>query len=146
MTQEEHYKQLEKLFLAANIQEFYTGSTIQVSRERAKILLPTDPKFFHGANAVHGSVYFKLLDDAAWFAAASVVRDFFIVTSSFQMNLLRMVNSGHLSAVGMVRSVSRQVLLAESVIYNERGKEVAFGTGQFMRTNQPLAALEGYSL
>ena len=29
------------------------------------------PDFFHAAGAVHGSVYFKLLDDAAYFDALS---------------------------------------------------------------------------
>ncbi|WP_187261340.1 PaaI family thioesterase [Pontibacter beigongshangensis] len=146
MQTENHYRQLEKLFLSANIQEFYSGSTIRVSRERAEIMLPTDQKFYHGAAAVHGSVYFKLLDDAAWFAAASVVRDYFIVTSSFQINLLRPVHTGLLKAEGVVRSASRQLIVAEAVLYNEKGKEVAFGTGQFVRTNQLMTTLEGYSI
>jgi hypothetical protein len=33
------------------------------------------PDFFHAAHAVHGSVYFKALDDAAFFAVASLVQE-----------------------------------------------------------------------
>ncbi|MFT2009890.1 PaaI family thioesterase [Pontibacter sp. 13R65] len=141
---ESHYRQLEGLYHTANIQDFYSGSTILVSRDQAEITLPADSKFFHGAAAVHGSVYFKLLDDAAWFAAASIVQDYFIVTSSFQINLLRPIKEGILKSKGKIRSASRQLIIADSVLYNQKGKEVAFGTGQFMRTSQPISALDGY--
>ncbi|MCX2739827.1 PaaI family thioesterase [Pontibacter anaerobius] len=145
MQQEEHYQRLERLYQQAKVQELFSGSTIQVSHSRAEITLPVHEKYFHGANAIHGSVYFKLLDDASYFAVASVVRDVFIVTSSFQINLLRPVTSGTLKAVGTLRSQSKNLFIAEATLYNERGKEVAFGTGQFMRTTQPLQSLEGYS-
>ncbi|WP_237144858.1 PaaI family thioesterase [Pontibacter pamirensis] len=69
----------------------------------------------------------------------------FYVTSSFQLNLLRPVNGGTLKAVGTLRSISKNLFVAEATLYNERGKEVASGTGQFMRTTQPLGSLEGYT-
>jgi uncharacterized protein (TIGR00369 family) len=145
MTAEEHFRRLERLYHTANIQNLIRGSTIAVNHEQAELTLPVDPSYFHGAQAIHGSVYFKLLDDAAYFAVASLVQDVFIVTSSFQINLLRPVSSGTLRAVGMVRSKSKSLFIAEATLYNEKGKEVAFGTGQFMRTAQPLETLEGYS-
>ena len=140
----EHYRRLERLYHQANVQQHFRGSSISVSHSKAEITLPVAPGYFHGAKAVHGAVYFKLLDDAAYFAVASVVQDVFIVTSSFQLNLLRPVNGGTLKAVGSLRSRSRQLFVAEATLYNDRGKEVAFGTGQFMKTDQPLGSLEGY--
>ncbi|WP_242920296.1 PaaI family thioesterase [Pontibacter liquoris] len=145
MEAQTHYQLLERLYHSANIQSVYSHSQISISHEQAEITLPADPKFFHGANALHGSVYFKLLDDAAYFAVASLVRDVFIVTSSFQLNLLRPVTGGVLKAVGTVRSKSKNLFVAEATLYNDKGKEVAFGTGQFMRTTQPLSSLAGYS-
>lgn len=142
---ETHYRKLEQLYLSANVQQLFSGSHIEVSHSKAMISLPVDPKYFHGAQAIHGATYFKLLDDAAYFAVASLVTDAFIVTSSFQINLLRPVNSGTLKAVGTVRSVGKNLFVAEATLYNEKGKEVAFGTGQFMRTAQPWESLEGYS-
>ncbi|QCR21324.1 PaaI family thioesterase [Pontibacter sp. SGAir0037] len=141
---EDHYRKLEHLYHQANVQQLFSGSTIAVSHGKAEITLPVDPKYFHGAQAIHGASYFKLLDDAAYFAVASVVKDVFIVTSSFQLNLLRPVSSGVLHAVGTLRSFGKSISIAESVIYNDKGKEVAFGTGQFTRTTQPLADLKGY--
>ncbi|GAB3537157.1 hypothetical protein GCM10027443_29420 [Pontibacter brevis] len=141
----EHYRRLERLYHKANVQALLDGSSILVSHSRAELTLPVAPKYFHGANAIHGAIYFKLLDDAAYFAVASVVQDVFIVTSSFQLNLLRPVTGGTLKAVGTLRSVGKNLYVAESTLYNERGKEVAFGTGQFMKTNQPLESLDGYA-
>ncbi|TPE43358.1 PaaI family thioesterase [Pontibacter mangrovi] len=145
MQKDEHYQRLERLYHKAKVQELFNGSTIQVGHSRAEITLPVQEKYFHGANAIHGAVYFKLLDDASYFAVASVVRDVFMVTTSFQLNLVRPVTGGQLKAVGTLRSQSKSLFIAEATLYNERGKEVAFGTGQFMRTAQPLESLEGYS-
>ena len=145
MKAEEHYQKLERLYHTANIQDFYNGSEISVSCERAEITLPLAPKFYHGAQAIHGSVYFKLLDDAAYFAVASIIQDVFIVTTSFQLNLLRPADSGTIKAVGTVRSKAKNFFIAEAILYNEKGKEIAFGNGQFLKTDQPLEKLDGYN-
>lgn len=139
-----HYQRLEKLYHSANIQQFIDGSQIKVQHQTAEITLPVQPKYNHGANAMHGALYFKLLDDAAYFAVASVVQDVFIVTSSFQINLVRPVTGGTIRAVGKLRTIGKNLFVAESTLYNEQGKEIAFGTGQFMKTNQPLSSLQGY--
>ena len=139
-----HYRQLEKLYHSANIQQFIDGSQLKVEHRTAEITLPVNPKYNHGANAMHGALYFKLLDDAAYFAVASIVQDVFIVTSSFQLNLVRPVTGGTIKAVGKVRTIGKNLFVAEATLYNEQGKEVAFGTGQFMKTNQPLSSLLGY--
>ncbi|MEJ8802174.1 PaaI family thioesterase [Pontibacter sp. H249] len=144
METEQHYSALENLYHSANIQSTISGSSIKISHSHSEITLPVAPAYFHGANAMHGALYFKLLDDAAYFAAASVVKDVFIVTSSFQLNLLRPVTGGMVKAVGKLKSQGKNLYIAEATLYNDKGKEVAFGTGQFMRTNQPLKSLEGY--
>ncbi|MCC9166313.1 PaaI family thioesterase [Pontibacter harenae] len=144
MTQEEHFRRLESMYKAAPIQDIYNGTTLEVSEEEAIITLPISPSFFHAAQAVHGSVYFRLMDDAAYFAVASLVRDVFIVTTTFTTHLVRPVTGGSLKAVGKVRTKGKTIFTAEATVYNEKGKEVAFGTGQFTKTNQKLETLEGY--
>ncbi|MBC5772613.1 PaaI family thioesterase [Pontibacter sp. KCTC 32443] len=139
-----HYHLLEKLYHSANIQQFIDGSELKVQHQLAEITLPVQAKYNHGANAIHGALYFKLLDDAAYFAVASVVQDVFIVTSSFQINIVRPVTGGTLKAIGKVRTIGKNLFVAEATLYNDKGKEVAFGTGQFMKTNQPLSSLHGY--
>jgi acyl-coenzyme A thioesterase PaaI-like protein len=65
-------------------------------------VIPVRPEFFHAAHAVHGSVYFKALDDAAFFAVNSLVTDVFVLTASYNLYLTRPVTEGALRAVGRV--------------------------------------------
>jgi len=46
----------------------YPGIHLSVYNERAEVFLLAEPKFFHPSNSLHGSVYFKMPDDAAFFA------------------------------------------------------------------------------
>ena len=67
-----HHKKLERMYLSAPIhKDLYKGISIHVANEQAEIALLVEPKFFHAAHAIHGSVYFKMLDDAAFFAVNS---------------------------------------------------------------------------
>src|SRR5205085_7842937 len=52
------------LYLSAPVNnQLYNGITIAISEEKAELTLKVEEKFFHAANAIHGSVYFKMLDD-----------------------------------------------------------------------------------
>ena len=48
--------------------------------------MPIKEDYFHALNAIHGSVYFKMLDDAAFFAAQSVVEDYMLLTANFNIS------------------------------------------------------------
>ena len=85
-----------------------------------------------------------MLDDAAYFAVSSVVKDCFMLTSSFNINILRPVSKGKLTAVGTVRYKSSSLFTAEAKLYNQEGKEVAFGTGNFARSKMLLSEEVGY--
>ena len=67
MTDDNHYLALEKMYLAAPINEIFKPK-IKVSNETAEIKIEVNRKLFHSAGAGHGSVYFKMLDDAAFYA------------------------------------------------------------------------------
>ena len=88
MTKDPHFVALEKMYLAAPINAFYRPR-IDVSDSEATIELEVSSKLFHAADAVHGSVYFKVLDDAAFFAANSLEREVFVLTTSFTTYLTR---------------------------------------------------------
>ena len=100
--------------------------------------------FYHAAHAIHGAVYFKALDDATFFAAQSLVTDCFLVTSSFQLYLLRPVSEGQLLARGHVVSRSKRIYVTEGVLFDSRGKEVARGSGTFMPSSISLGPELGY--
>lgn len=138
----EHYRKLERMYLAAPVNELYHPA-IAISEGRATVEFEVREQFFHAAHALHGSVYFKALDDSAFFAAASMVPDRFVVTVSFTVYLTRPVTGGQLRAEGQVTSQTTNLLVAESVLYNG-DREVARGSGTFMPSRVVLTASLGY--
>lgn len=143
MAAAEHFRKLERMYLGAAANAFYSP-TIEVSEGAARITVPVRPEFFHAAGGVHGSVYFKALDDAAFFAANSLVRDVFIVTVSFTVYFTRPISSGTMTATGRVVHRSLRLLLAEAELVDGRGRAIGRGSGSFMPSRIPLSPAIGY--
>ena len=140
-----HYNRLQRMYLNANINtKIFNTTTATISNSKAEIGLTISEKHFHALGAIHGSVYFKLLDDAAYFAVSSIVEDFFVLTTSFNLNIVKPVNKGKLTAIGKVRFKSNTLYTAESTLYNDKGEEIAFGTGNFSKSKVPLSKEIGY--
>ncbi|MEW7289703.1 PaaI family thioesterase [Aquimarina sp. 2304DJ70-9] len=141
----EHFDKLERMYLQANINtEIFDTTTVKISEGIAQIGLEISEKYFHALGAIHGSVYFKLLDDAAFFAVNSIVEDVFVLTTSFNINLLRPADKGIITSVGKVKFKSKNIFVAESTLYNEDGKEIGFGTGNFAKSKIELSEKIGY--
>ncbi|MFT6733882.1 MAG: hypothetical protein ACJAS9_002076 [Polaribacter sp.] len=77
-------------------------------------------EFFHGAKAVHGSVYFKLLDDSTFFVANSLETEFFVLTTSFTTYLTRPISNGKMKAIGKVANKNRSQFIAEPIVYDDK--------------------------
>jgi len=142
-TEDGHFRKLERLYRAAPINEYF-APRLAIGHGTAIIDLDVRPEFFHAASAVHGTVYFKLLDDASFFAAASLVEDFFILTATFTVTFLRPVHGGRMRAEGRATGSEGRRLFAEATIQDEQGAEVARGQGVFVRSKIPLSADLGY--
>ena len=140
---EEHYRKLERLYLAAPTNDYYKPS-ITIAHGTADVSLQIRPDFFHAAAAVHGSIYFKLLDDAAFFATNSLVVEALVLTANFTVNLLRPVSSGLLTARGKVLSAGARQFLAEAQLFNDEPRLVGHGTGTFVRSKIALGPEVGY--
>jgi len=146
MSSETHFRRLEAMYLGGVInREVYHGVKIRVESGKAEIIHAVENQFFHAAKSLHGSVYFKLLDDAAYFAASSLAEDEFLFTASFQINLLRPVTSGFLRAEGWVEKPGKSVIIAQSALFDERNRRVAVGHGQLMKSGKLLSEIEGYA-
>jgi uncharacterized protein (TIGR00369 family) len=139
----DHYRRLERMYAVAPINRFFEP-VLHVTEGRAEISVPVKPEFFHAARAIHGSVYFKALDDAAFFAANSLVTDVFVLTVSFNLHIVRPVSAGELRAVGTVVHRSRNLILADAVAHDSAGRQVARGTGTFMPSRIALSSDIGY--
>jgi uncharacterized protein (TIGR00369 family) len=138
----EHYRNLERMYLSAPVNELYSPR-IEIEEGRAVVEFEVGKRFFHAAGAVHGAVYFKALDDSAFFAASSLVPDRFVVTVSFNLYFTRPVSDGTLRAEGRVVGRSKSLLIAESVLFNG-DREVARGSGTFVPSRTELSEDLGY--
>jgi uncharacterized protein (TIGR00369 family) len=142
----EHYQKLQHMFQSANVNsQIYKGTELIIEHGKATLSLNISNKFFHSLDAMHGSVYFKMLDDAAFFSVNSLVDDVFVLTTNFNTHLIKPVREEKVTAVGEVRFVSRNLFIAESTLYNEAGEEVAFGTGHFAKSRIALTEEIGYN-
>ena len=138
-----HHRRLERMYLSAPINTFFRP-TIRVDDGRAEVALEVRREMHHAAHALHGAVYFKSLDDAAFFAAQSAVPEVFILTVNFNLVLLRPVTDGIITAVGRLVHTTKSLLVAESELVDAAGRQLARGSGTFMRGKTALDASVGY--
>ena len=139
MSNEEHYRGLEKMYASAPCNQYY-APTLRISGGTAEVVIPIQEKFFHSAGATHGSVYFKALDDAAFFAVSSLVTDVFVLTVSFTVHILHPISKGEMRARGNALFTSDHLFVADS-----SGREIARGIGNFVKSKVNLSPETGYT-
>lgn len=141
----DHHRKLENMYHAAPINRFFEPRLV-ISRGATELTMAARDAFHHAAGAVHGSVYFKMLDDAAFFAVSSLVEDAFVLTSSFHVHLLRPIVAGTMVARGQVVHEGKSAFVAEAVLLDGAGNEMARGSGSFVKSRVPLSPDLGYRL
>ena len=130
-----HFKKLEKIYLNAKVnKEIYSNTEIIIQKNYSEIKMPIKKDYFHALDAIHGSVYFKMLDDAAFFAAQSIVEDYILLTASFNITFKMPVLNGYIKSKGKLCSVSQKEFTAEAKMYNSKNELVAFRNGIFKKS------------
>lgn len=124
----------------------FIKARISISDRKATLEIPIREDFFHAAGAVHGSIYFKALDDAGFFAANSIVRDCFVLTTSFNTYLTAPVVSGKIRAEGELVYSSGKQFIAEAILYNEDDEQIGRGSGMYIKSKINLTEEMGYKL
>jgi uncharacterized protein (TIGR00369 family) len=140
-----HFRALESLYDAAPINRLFDSHLDIVESGVARIRFDIREQYYHAAGAVHGTSYFKMLDDAAFYACNSLVTDRFLLTTAFNLLFTRPLKVGPVIAEGRWVSGQRRVFVGEARLIDRDGEEAARGTGTFMRSSIPLAGLPGYS-
>jgi len=140
-----HHRALERLYRSAPINHAFASELAIEGEGRARITFDVTENVFHAAGAAHGTIYFKMLDDAAFYAANSLVTDRFLLTTAFNAHFTKPVRGGRVTATGVWISGKRRVLVAESRLVDEEGDEIGRGTGTFMRSRIALSGLAGYA-
>jgi len=139
-----HFRSLEALYRSAPINRQYQSELKLVGPGRSEIEFEVEESSFHAANAAHGTIYFKMLDDAAFYAANSLISDRFLLTTAFNLHFTKPMRGGAAKAEGRWISGKRRVLVAEARIVDAQGEECARGTGTFLRSHIALSGLAGY--
>ena len=139
-----HFRALESLYRSAPINRLFE-STLEIAEPGfARIRFDVEEGFHHAAAAAHGTLYFKMMDDAAFYACNSMVSDRFLLTTAFNLVFTRPMKSGPVVAEGRWISGRRRVFVGEARLVMPDGEETARGTGTFMRSHIPLSGLPGY--
>lgn len=139
----EHHRRLEQAYARAPI-TIAQQAQVRVGDGEAVVIIPVQHSFLHAAKAVHGSIVFRALDDAAFFAANSIVPDALVLTVTFNVTYFRPISGGRITARGRIRNSSRRLLVATSEAFDDDEKLIAIGTGTFMRSEIRLDADIGY--
>jgi uncharacterized protein (TIGR00369 family) len=139
-----HYRALESLYRSAPINQRFESS-IEIGEGIARIRFAVDPGLFHAAGAAHGTIYFKMLDDAAFYACNAMVSDRFLLTTAFNLHFTKPMRGGEAVAEGRWVSGRRRVFVGDARIVDSSGEEAARGTGTFLRSHIALSSLDGYS-
>jgi uncharacterized protein (TIGR00369 family) len=140
-----HWRALERLYAQAPINALFDSRLMVTDEGAARIEFTIDERFYHAAGAAHGTIYFKMLDDAAFYAANTLVSDRFLLTTAFNLHFTRPVRAGKIVAEGRWISGRKRVLVAESRLVDSEGEEIGRGTGTFMRSRIALSGLAGYT-
>ncbi|MBU1756127.1 MAG: PaaI family thioesterase [Alphaproteobacteria bacterium] len=140
-----HYRALERLYGSAPINAKFASSLEILAEGSARISFDVTEESYHAAGAAHGTIYFKMLDDAAFYAANTLATDRFLLTTSFNLHFTKPVRAGRVVAEGRWISGRRRVLVAEARLVDGEGEEIGRGTGTFMRSRIALSSLPGYS-
>ena len=142
---ERHFRALERLYAAAPVNALFSSRLAITHEGAARIEFDVTDAVFHAAGAAHGTLYFKMLDDAAFYAANTLVTDRFLLTTSFNLHFTKPVSGGQVVAEGRWVSGRRRVFVAEARLLDAEGDEVGRGTGTFMKSRIPLFDLSGYA-
>jgi uncharacterized protein (TIGR00369 family) len=139
-----HLRGLESLYASAPINHFFRSSLTLAEAGRSEIAFTVSHDTFHAAGAAHGTLYFKMLDDAAFYAANALVSDRFLLTTAFNLHFTKAMKQGEARAEGRWVSGRRRVFVSEARIIDSSGEECARGTGTFLRSHIALSSLDGY--
>lgn len=139
-----HFRALEQLYASAPVNALFDSRLEITAPGRSRITFSSQESYYHAAGATHGMLYFKMLDDVAFYAANSLVSDRFLLTTGFNLHFTKPLRGGTVIAEGEWISGKRRVFIAEAHLLDEEGDEIGRGTGTFMRSHIALSGLRGY--
>ncbi len=131
----DHLERLRALFHRSSMSKTFGMSMHYDEQSRAVFSWPYDARFDHFLDDTHGCVLGALVDNAGWFAAASVYPGW-VVTAEFNVRLLEAGQKQNLRAIGSVVRRGRRLAVAEVRVERADGCLIATGGGTFATTGR----------
>lgn len=123
--------ELEQRFPHAPINKLF-GSSLTFNEDGdAVIHLPYNPDLTHPFG-IHGGVIATLLDNAGFFASASLHEGVYVTTSEFNIHFMAPAIETDLYATGHVVKSGKRTDVCEMKVYDAKDKLVAMGSGTFV--------------
>ena len=138
-----HFRCLENMYHHAPINSTIP-SRLAVNDGHAEVRYEVSRNYWHSAGAAHGSAYFKGLDDAAFFAANSVVESYFVLTLKFEVELLAPFDGELLHALGTFERREGRKIWSTAKLFDPQERLIARGRGLFIVSQTPLTEEIGY--
>jgi len=138
-----HCEKLERMYLSAPCSEYWEPG-VRIAEGEAEVLIPLQAKFLRTAGAMHESVCFTAMSDAAVLAVNSISGKNLAVAVSFTVQCPGPCTAEELIAKGRFVGMSGDRYLAESVLTDPDGNEIGRGSGAFVESSVPLSPEMGY--
>ena len=138
-----HCRKLESMYLNAPCSEYYEPG-IRVSEGEAEVVIPIRDDLLDAVGCVHASVLHGAMNDAALFAANSIVPRELMRSAGFNILFTGSLAAGRIVARGRVIGIPEDHYLTEVVALDGEGRELGRGTGTFVKTDIPLSSAVGY--
>lgn len=137
-----HCERLERSYLASPPDNERHEPGIRVSAGEADIVIPIQEKPSHPAG-MPGTLFLKVMNDAAALAANSLVEDRYVRAASFSVSLTGTMPQGELIARGRFVGMSGDSYLAETMLTDTDGNEIGRGDGAFIVSDVELPSTAG---
>ncbi|MBK8171489.1 MAG: PaaI family thioesterase [Sandaracinaceae bacterium] len=96
-----------------------------------EIVLHVDSRHHHGAARIHGGILGLLLDNAGFFAAATLSDGFWVATTEYKLNLLASGAAEEVIGTGRVLHRGRHLIQCEMSAVTQSGVRLAVGLASY---------------
>ena len=138
-----HFENIIKGYSNAPINQIFKPK-MKLNLGECEINMKILKDYHHSANSLHGSIYFKMLDDAAWGASNSYIEDVFLFTYNFNVYLTKPVSNGMIKSKAKVVDKKDGKIKAKSILYDSQKNQIGNGSGIFMRSKYLLKDAIGF--
>lgn len=141
--QQIHIDKLANMYLSATEVEGVDPG-INITEGAAEIVVSAPKKPGDETSAGDKSFYFRAMTDASSYAVNSLISDALIVMVNFNTYLTRPSRESDFIIKGRFVGMSGENFLAEAVITDAEGREIARGNGAFTKSDISLNSTIGY--